>query len=88
MRLNLDNLSLPGSSPTPVESTTGRSGGGLAQGPGRGDSIQLSGASSAIHGANLERSARIEALSAAVAGGSYQIPSTQLAQSVIRHVGG
>jgi len=47
------------------------------------DSIQISGASSALNNLATDRAARVQQLTALVQGGSYQVPSSQVGQAMV-----
>jgi hypothetical protein len=48
-----------------------------------GDSIQISGPSSALNRLSTDRAARLEQLTALVQGGSYQVSSTGVGRSIV-----
>jgi hypothetical protein len=47
------------------------------------DSIQISGASSALNSLAAARVARVQQLTALVQGGSYNVPSSQVGQAIV-----
>lgn len=89
MKLNLDNSVYH----PPVAGTTATAARGApvvraGESSTGGDSVSMSGASSALHRYSADRSVRIEALSRAVAAGSYRIASVDIGRAVIRNAGG
>lgn len=89
MRLQLDSA-LTGTGITrPEESGQTAPAGGsgadsrrIGNSPG-GDSIQISGPSSALNRLSTDRTARIEQLTALVQGGSYQVSSAGVGHSIV-----
>jgi anti-sigma28 factor (negative regulator of flagellin synthesis) len=47
------------------------------------DSIQISGASSALSGLSADRAARVQQLTALVQGGSYQVSGAQVGRAIV-----
>jgi anti-sigma28 factor (negative regulator of flagellin synthesis) len=90
MRLQLDPA-LTGTSVTrPGETAQTAPAGGLGAASGRiggdsGDSIQISGASSALNRLSADRAARIQQLTALVQGGSYQVSGAQVGRAMVDH---
>ena len=52
---------------------------------GSGDSIQISGASSALNSLAADRAARIQQLTSAVQSGSYQVSSSFIGSAIVEH---
>lgn len=81
-------LGLNGTGETAQTSATGagsesrRVGSGVS---GTQDSIQISGASSALNRLNIDRAARIQQLTAAVQGGSYKVSGALVAAAMVGH---
>jgi hypothetical protein len=53
--------------------------------PGSGDSIQISGASSALNRLATDRAAQIQQLTSAVQSGSYQVSSSLVGNAIVEH---
>lgn len=49
------------------------------------DSIQISGASTALNRLNVDRAARMQQLTTAVQSGSYNVPGSRIAGSMVEH---
>ncbi len=90
MRLQLDSAltgngiagtgeSAPTASP-PGSGSGSRSIGGASAG---GDSIQISGASSALNSLSADRAARVQQLTVQVQKGSYNVSSSKVSQSIV-----
>jgi hypothetical protein len=52
---------------------------------GGGDSIQISGASSALSRLAADRAAQIQQLTSAVQGGSYQVSGSLVGSAIVEH---
>jgi hypothetical protein len=92
MRLQLDTA-LTGTG-VAGSGETGQAGavGGARPGSGRstgstsgGDSIQISGPSSALNRLSADRTARVQQLTALVQGGTYQVPGAQVSRALVDH---
>jgi len=89
MKLSLDNSLAQAPVAGPVPSATRAQAGGRAVDIGSGgDSVRVSGASSALHRFSSERASRIDALSKAVSNGTYLPSSGDIGKAIIRHAGG
>ena len=89
MRLQLDSTSAGGpggvGQATPAggsSSSSNRIGPGSS---GSGDSIQISGASSALNRLAADRAAQIQQLTSAVQSGSYQVSSSLVGNAIVEH---
>jgi anti-sigma28 factor (negative regulator of flagellin synthesis) len=87
MILHLDSSVTKSGDPNPVGSAGGvsRGSGRDSSGSGGQDSIQISGASSALNRLATDRAAHIQQLTAAVQSGSYGISSATLAGAMVAH---
>lgn len=85
MRLQLDSTQLSSVDNRPAEAVgeAGQSGRGHASAAGAGDSISLSGASSALSQFATDRAARVQRLTAAVQSGSYQVSSAAVSAAIV-----
>jgi anti-sigma28 factor (negative regulator of flagellin synthesis) len=89
MRLQLDSSQLSNIDARPADAVadtgqSARSAYGRISG-GAGDSISLSGASSAFSKSSAERAARIQQLTAAVQSGSYRVPAAAISSAIVRN---
>lgn len=87
MRLQLDSSQLSQIDPRSTDAV-GESGHGsrAAYGAaGAGDSISLSGASSAFSKSAAERAAKIQQLTAAVQSGSYSVPAAAISSAIVQN---
>lgn len=89
MKLNLDNslAHAPVSGPAP-EAARAQTGGRSLDAGSAGDSVQMSGASNALHRFSGERALRMQALSKAVSSGTYLPSSSDIGKAIIQHAGG
>lgn len=92
MRLQLDTALTGTGVAGPGEAGQAGSAGTARSDPSRssggasgGDSIQISGPSSALNRLSADRSARLEQLSALVQGGTYQVQSAQVSRALVEH---
>lgn len=89
MKLNLDSslLQAPvtGTAAPALRLSQGAKSGEVAAG---GDSVSVSGAFSLLNRYSTDRAARIDALSRAVAEGSYKVSAGDIGGAIIRHAGG
>jgi anti-sigma28 factor (negative regulator of flagellin synthesis) len=89
MRLQLDSTAAGG--PGGVGQTIPAGGSGSnsnrvgASSSGSGDSIQISGASSALNRLAADRTAQIQQLTSAVQNGSYQVSSSLIGSAIVEH---
>ena len=88
MRLQLDSSQLSNIDARPADAVaeTGQSArSAYGRVSGAGDSISLSGASSAFSKSSAERAARIQQLTAAVQNGSYRVPAAAISSAIVRN---
>lgn len=88
MRLHLDSNQLSNVDARPADAVadTGQSARtAYGRASGTGDSISLSGASSAFSQSAAERTARIQQLTAAVQNGSYRVPAAAISSAIVRN---
>jgi len=88
MRLQLDS-SVTGSGLAGQTTATGGAGAdarNVGSGASAGqDSIQISGASSALNSMSADRAARIQQLTGAVQGGTYQVSASAVSRAIVEH---
>ncbi len=89
MRLQLDSTSAGGpggvGQATPAGGSPSSSNRIAPGSSGSGDSIQISGASSALNRLAADRAAQIQQLTSAVQSGSYQVSSSLVSNSIVEH---
>lgn len=89
MRLQLDSTQLSSVENRPADAVAENGQAARAYsakaGAGAGDSISLSGASSALSQMATERAAKIQQLTAAVRNGSYHVPSAAVSSAIVRN---
>lgn len=88
MRLNLDSTALQTHNVSESGSVPRASGLSGRAPSASGDSVQVSGVGGALARESVERAARLQMLTAAVANGSYKVSSPALAAAIVRHAGG
>jgi anti-sigma28 factor (negative regulator of flagellin synthesis) len=89
MRLQLDSTAAGGPGGVGKAAPAGGSGSNSNRiGPsssGSGDSIEISGASSALNRLASDRAAQIQQLTSAVQSGSYQVSSALVGSAIVEH---
>jgi anti-sigma28 factor (negative regulator of flagellin synthesis) len=88
MRLNLDSATLQThtvSEGVSVSRAGSQSAGSVSQ---TDDTVQVSGVAGALARNTVDRAARLQMLTAAVADGRYTVSSAALASAIVRHAGG
>jgi anti-sigma28 factor (negative regulator of flagellin synthesis) len=91
MRLNLDTSLVQTQDTVGTGGAAGvgkSSGNSASAAAGRSDSVRISSASGALHQLASQRAIRLDALTRAVADGSYHVSGPEVSSALLRHAGG